>query len=409
MTAPASVRIDGWGMYVPERVLTNDDLATLVDTNDEWIRSRSGIRERRVAGPHETTATLASIAAKRALAVAGLDPADLDVILVGTCTPDYSMPSTAVFVKEALGAKQAAAMDVAAVCSGFVYAYSAGHAYVASGLYRNALVIGAETLTRVMDYRDRGTCILFGDGAGAVLLQGSSEPGGGLLGFELTADPDGAYNIYQPAGGAASPATDLTVERRGHFVRMDGRETYRYATRTMASTVATALERAGVTPDEVSLFVPHQANVRIIESVAKGLGIGMERVFVNVDRYGNTSAASVPIALVEAIEAGRVKPGDAVVFVAFGAGYTSGACVVRWTADPAHSARARSVDPHVEIHQPDDWTGDDPTPVELRPIFAAKEAAALAVSQGSEAEPAEVDPPTAGAPAADTPVVKVPA
>jgi 3-oxoacyl-[acyl-carrier-protein] synthase-3 len=251
-------------------------------------------------------------------------------------------------------------------------------------LYRTALVIGAETLTRVMDYRDRGTCILFGDGAGAILLGASAEPGGGLLGLELTADPAGAYNIYQPAGGAASPASDSTIERRGHFVRMDGRETYRYATRTMASTVATALQQAGVSADEVALFVPHQANVRIIASVAKGLGIGMDRVYVNVDRYGNTSAASVPMALVEAVEAGRVKPGDVVVFVAFGAGYTSGACVVRWTADPALSARGRAVDPTVTIHRPDDWTADDPTPVELRPIFAAKEAAKAAATEAPD-------------------------
>ncbi|TAM78186.1 MAG: ketoacyl-ACP synthase III [Chloroflexota bacterium] len=390
MTTPRSVRIEGWGMWVPERVLTNDDLATLVDTNDEWIRTRTGIRERRVAGPHETTASLAAVAGKRALAVAGLDPAELDLIIVGTCTPDYALPATAVFVKEALGAGRAAAMDVSAVCSGFVYAYSAGHAYVASGLYRTALVIGAETLTRVMDYRDRGTCILFGDGAGAILLGASAEPGGGLLGLELTADPAGAYNIYQPAGGAASPASDSTIERRGHFVRMDGRETYRYATRTMASTVATALQQAGVSPDEVALFVPHQANVRIIASVAKGLGIGMDRVYVNVDRYGNTSAASVPMALVEAVEAGRVKPGDVVVFVAFGAGYTSGACVVRWTADPARSARGRAVDPTVTIHRPDDWTADDPTPVELRPIFAAKEAAKAAAKAAGTDAPDEV-------------------
>ena len=403
MTPPASVRIEGWGMYVPDRVLTNEDMAALVDTSDEWIRTRTGIRERRVAAPDETTATLAAAAGKRALAVAGLDPADLDVILVGTCTPDYALPSTAVFVKEALGAERAAAMDVSAVCSGFVYAYSAGHAYVASGLYRNALVIGAETLTRIMDYRDRGTCILFGDGAGAVLLRGSAEPGGGLLGFELTADPAGAYNIYQPAGGSASPASDGTVDLRGHFVRMDGRETYRYATRTMASTVSTALERAGVTPDEVALFVPHQANSRIIESVAKGLGMGMERVYVNVDRYGNTSAASVPMALVEAIEAGRLKPGDVVVFVAFGAGYTSGACVVRWTADPARSALGRDVDPRVSIHRPDDWTADDPTPPELRAIFAAKEASGATGASAASEPIAGGDDPLAAAP------VKVPA
>ena len=384
--APASVRISGWGMHVPPRVLTNADLARLVETNDEWIRSRTGIAERRVAGPDETTATLAALAGRRALAVAGLRAEELDMILVGTCTPDYVMPSTAVFVKEALGAKRAAAMDLAAVCSGFVYAYSAGHAYIASGIYRNVLVIGAEVLTRILDYTDRNTCVLFGDGAGAVVLSASDEAGGGLLGFQLTADPEGAYNIWQPAGGAACPASPHTLDARGHFVRMDGRETYRYATRTMASTVTTALAQAGVHPDEVGLFVPHQANVRIIESVARGLGIAMDRVYVNVDRYGNTSAASVPIALAEAVDAGRVKPGDVVVFVAFGAGYTSGACVVRWTADPARGRLARAVDPRISIHRPTGWLAEDPTPPELRPIFAEREAAEPEAAEREAAE-----------------------
>jgi 3-oxoacyl-[acyl-carrier-protein] synthase-3 len=377
-------------MHVPERVLTNDDLARVVDTNDEWIRTRTGIRVRRIAGPADTTASLAAVAGKRALAVAGLDPADLDLILVATCTPDYAMPATAVFVKRALGANRAAAMDVAAVCSGFVYGFSAAHAYIAAGLYRNVLVIGAETLSRIMDYRDRSTCVLFGDGAGAVVLSASDEPGGGLLGLELTADPEGAFNIYQPAGGAAAPTSGRTLEERGHFVRMEGRETYRYATRTMATTVTTALERAGVHSDDVGLFVPHQANERIIAAVAKGLGIAMDRVEVNVGRYGNTSAASVPMALVEAIDAGRVQPEDIVVFVAFGAGYTSGACVVRWTADPARGRLARSVDPHVTIDRPTDWPAIDPTPVELRPIFADKERAARSDPKAAKAETLEV-------------------
>ncbi len=388
--APASVRLTGWGMYVPERVLTNHDLERLVETSDEWISTRTGIRERRVAGPHETTATLAAIAGKRALAVAGLAPTDLDMILVGTCTPDYAMPATAVFVKEALGADRAAAMDVSAVCSGFVYGFSAAHAYIASGLYRHVLVIGAEVLTRIMDYRDRNTCVLFGDGAGAVVLSASDVPGGGLLGFELTAEPEGAYNIWTPAGGAAIPPTVDTLERRGRYVRMKGAETYRYATRIMARTVERALERAGVRPDDVTLFVPHQANVRIIEGVGRQLGIGLERVYVNVDRYGNTSAASVPIALAEAVEAGRVRPGDIVVFVAFGSGYTSGACVVEWTADPAHGRRAQGVAPVAEIHTSDEFPAGDPTPPELQPIFAEKEAAAADERKAREAAAAGV-------------------
>jgi 3-oxoacyl-[acyl-carrier-protein] synthase-3 len=374
---PRSARITGWGHYAPDRILTNEDLSTLVDTSDEWIQSRTGIRERRVAAPWESTATLASVAARRALAVADLDPAEVDMILVATVTPDYAFPSTAALVKEAVGASRAAAMDVAAACSGWVYALTSAHAYITSGMYRTVLVVGAEALSRVCDFTDRNTCVLFGDGAGAVVLQASPEVGGGLLGFELTVDPSGAYNIWIPAGGNRNPVTGATVERRGHFIRMDGRETYRYATRTLARSALTAIERAGLTPDDISLFVPHQANIRIIESVARQLGLAMERVYVNVDRYGNTSAASVPIALSEAVERGRVRPGDRLVFVAFGAGYTSGAAVLEWTADPAASARAAAVGPGVSIHQPGDWVGDDPTPVALRPFFAAKEAARL--------------------------------
>ena len=374
---PRSARIDGWGYYAPTRVLTNADLERLVETSDEWIQTRTGIRERRVAAPWESTATLASVAARRALAVAGVEAADVDMILVATVTPDYQFPSTAALVKEAIGASRAAAMDLAAACSGWVYSLTAAHAYISSGMYRTVLVIGAEVLSRVCDFSDRNTCVLFGDGAGAVLMRASDETGGGLLGFELTVDPSGAYNIWVPAGGNRNPVTSGTMEQRGHFIRMDGRETYRYATRTLARSALTAIERAGLTPDDISLFVPHQANIRIIESVAKQLGLAMDRVYVNVDRYGNTSAASVPIALAEAVERGRVQPGDRLVFVAFGAGYTSGAAVLEWTADPARSSRAASVGPEVEIHPPKDWTGDDPTPSELRPFFEAREGAAV--------------------------------
>ena len=386
---PRSARIDGWGHYAPTRVLTNADLERLVDTSDEWIQTRTGIRERRVAAPWESTATLASVAARRALAVAAVDPADVDMILVATVTPDYQFPSTAALVKEALGAPRAAAMDLAAACSGWVYALTAAHAYIASGMYRTVLVIGAEVLSRACDFTDRNSCVLFGDGAGAVLLRASDEPGGGLLGFELTVDPSGAYNLWVPAGGNRNPATLATLERRGHYLKMDGRETYRYATRTLARSALTAIERAGLTSDDISLFVPHQANIRIIESVAKQLGLAMDRVYVNVDRYGNTSAASVPIALAEAVERGRVQPGDRLVFVAFGAGYTSGAAVLEWTADPARSALAAAIGPEVAIHAPKDWTGDDPTPPELRPFFEAREQAAVG-SETSSSVPTEV-------------------
>ncbi len=373
MTMPRSVRISGWGAYAPETVLTNADLERIVDTSDEWITSRTGIRERRVAGRDETTATMGSIAARRAVAVAGLVPDDIDLIVVATLTPDHLTPATAVLVKEGLGNHRAPAFDVGAACSGFVYGYATAHAYVQSGMARHALVIGSELLTRFLDFTDRNTCVLFGDGAGAVVLSASDEEGGGLQGLELTADPDGAWSIWVPAGGARRPTSAATVQRAEHYLRMEGRETYRYATRTIASSALRAVERAGWTPDEVDLIVPHQANIRIIESVAKGLGIPMDRFFIDLDRYGNTSAASVPLALSEAVDAGRLRPGAKVVFVAFGAGFTSGAAAVTWTADPAFARRADGISPDVSIHQPADWDAGDPMPERLAAILAGKQ------------------------------------
>ena len=366
---PQSVRITGWGMYAPERVLTNAELERVVDTSDEWIRQRTGIRERRIAAANETTATLSAIAGKRAIAVAGLQPDDIDVILVATLTPDYWMPSTGALVKEAIGNTTAAAMDVMAACSGFVYAYSAADAYLRSGMFRNALVSGAETRSRFLYFSDRSTCILFGDGAGAVVLSASDEEGGGMSGMEMTTDPDGAYMIWLPSGGSRSPVTGQTLARGEHYVRMEGKETYRYATKTLASSALRAIERAGWQPEEIDLFIPHQANVRIIESVAKGLGLPMDKMFVNVDRYGNTSAASVGIALAEAVDSGRIKVGDKVVLVAFGAGLTSGAIALEWTADPAHGRRAASVEPIVGVREPQDWSSVDPIPERLRQVL----------------------------------------
>ncbi|CAN5716967.1 ketoacyl-ACP synthase III [soil metagenome] len=370
---PRSVRVSGWGMYAPERILTNKDLERVVDTSDEWIVSRTGIRERRIAAAHETTATLAAIAGKRAIAVAGLQPDDIDLILVATLTPDYWMPSTGALVKEAIGNTRAAAMDVMAACSGFVYAYSSADAYLRAGTFRHALVIGAETLSRFLDFSDRGTCILFGDGAGAVVLSASEEEGGGMRGLEMTTDPDGAYMIWLPSGGARSPVSGQTLARGEHFVRMEGRETYRYATKTMATTALKAIERAGWQPDEIDLFIPHQANLRIIESVAKGLNLPMDKMFVNLDRYGNTSAASVGIALAEAVDSGRIKIGDKVVLVAFGAGLTSGGIALEWTADPANGARAESVEPVASVREPQDWGSVDPIPDRLRRVLEGGE------------------------------------
>jgi len=313
---------------------------------------------------------MAAVAGLRAIAVAGLKPDDIEIILLATLTPDYWMPSTASLVKEAIGNTRAFAMDVSAACSGFVYAYSVGQAYIASGMAKNVLVIGAELLTRFLDYTDRSTCILFGDGAGAVVLSAADTPGGGL-GIELTTEPSGAYMIWLPAGGAKSPPSRATVERGEHFVRMDGTQTYRFATRTLASTALAAVAKAGLQPSDIDLFIPHQANIRIIQSVADGLGLSMDKMFVNLDRYGNTSAASIPIALAEAVDSGRVKVGDRLVIVAFGAGYTSGAVAIAWTADPARGALAEAIRPEdVTVRPPLDWDPVDPVPAALVEILA---------------------------------------
>jgi 3-oxoacyl-[acyl-carrier-protein] synthase-3 len=364
------VHVTGWGNYAPAGILTNADLERMVDTSDEWIVTRTGIRERRVAAANETTASMAAVAGARAIAVAGLDPDEIDMILVATLTPDYWMPSTAARVKEAIGNRRAAAMDVAAACSGFVYAWSVGQAYIASGLARHVLVIGAELLSRFLDFSDRGTCILFGDGAGAVVLSAADSPGGGL-GIELTTEPAGAYMIWLPAGGAKSPPSSGTIARGEHFIRMEGKETYRFATKTLASTALAAIARSGLHPDDIALFIPHQANIRIIEAVAKGLDLAMDRFYVNVDRYGNTSAASVPLALAEAVDSGRVRIGDRLCLVAFGAGFTSGAVIVEWTADPARGAAAATVDPSaIVVRQPVDWDSVDPIPDALAEVLA---------------------------------------
>jgi len=368
---PRYAHITGWGRYAPSQVLTNHDLERMVDTNDEWIVQRTGIRERRVAAAHETTASMAAVASLRAIRTAGIEPDDIDLILLATLTPDYWMPSTAALVKEAIGNTRAAAMDVSAACSGFVYAYASAQAYITSGMARHVLVIGAELLTRFLDYTDRGTCILFGDGAGAVVLSAADEPGGGL-GIQLTTEPQGAYMIWLPAGGAKSPPSAETIARGEHYIRMEGRETYRFATRTLATTAVAAIEDAGLQPSDIDLFIPHQANIRIIEAVAKGLDLPMDRMYVNLDRYGNTSAASVPIALAEAVNEGRVKVGDHIVIVAFGAGFTSGAVAIEWTADPARGiAGDAAVDPaDVHVRLPVDWDSVDPIPAALAEIMS---------------------------------------
>lgn len=403
MSAPMSApkihaHVTGWGRYVPSQVLSNKDLERMVDTSDEWIVTRTGIRERRVAAANETTASMASVAALRAIYAAGLEPDDIDLILLGTLTPDYWMPSTAALVKEAIGNTRAAAMDVAAACSGFVYGFATAQAWITSGLAKHVLVIGAELLTRFLDYSDRSTCILFGDGAGAAVLSASEEPGG-AMGIELTTEPQGAYMIWLPAGGAKAPPSAETIARGEHYIRMEGKETYRFATRTLASTALESVRKSGLDPSDISLYIPHQANIRIIEAVAKGLGLSMDQIYTNVNRYGNTSAASVPIALAEAVNEGRVKVGDYVTVVAFGAGFTSGAVTIQWTADPVRGREAdekiRPEDVHVRL--PLDWDSVDPIPPALAELMARPGPVNPPLDDVVPGEPEPVSVPVGGA------------
>jgi 3-oxoacyl-[acyl-carrier-protein] synthase-3 len=321
--------IVGWGMSLPERVMTNDDWAQLVDTSDEWIRSRTGIVERRIAEEGETTLTLSLEAAQRALDVAKVSPAQLDLIIVATATPEHIFPSTACLVQDRLGATKAGAYDLSAGCSGFVYGLAQAADSVRAGSCQHVLVIGAETLSRIVDWTDRDTCVLFGDGAGAVVVSGSEMPGG-ILSSVLGSDGSGGDHLIVPAGGSKLPASHETVEQGLHYARMNGREVFRFATRTMDKATRQACAKANVALKDVKLLVPHQANTRIIKSAARSLKLDDERVFSNIDRYGNTSAASIPIALVEAIEDGRVHRNDYLVLVGFGAGLTWAAMVVQW-------------------------------------------------------------------------------
>jgi 3-oxoacyl-[acyl-carrier-protein] synthase-3 len=324
--------IVGWGKYVPAKVVTNDDLSRTVDTSEEWIISRTGIRERRiVASSKETTATLATAAAKEALEVASVTPDELGLIIVATATPEYSFPATACVVQDALGAENAGAFDLSAGCSGFVYALAMGAQAIASGAQDCVLVIGAETLSRIVNWRDRETCVLFGDGAGAVVLRGSDAPGG-VLSTLVRADGSGGELLMLPAGGSHQPPTLDTVAAGLHYVRMNGREVFRFAARVMDKAARQVVAEAGLTLNDIALFVPHQANLRIIQAAARALDVPMEKFFINLERYGNTSSASIPVALCEAVEAGRIQPGDHVAMVGFGAGLTWAGAVVRWGA-----------------------------------------------------------------------------
>lgn len=324
-----SCSIVGVGAYVPERVLTNGDLERLVDTTDEWITSRTGIKERRMARPDQATSDLAAEAARRALANAGLKADDLDLIIVATVTPDMLFPSTACLVQEKLGARRAAAFDLEAACSGFIYALEVGMQFIMSRTYDTVLVIGAEKLSSIVDWQDRNTCVLFGDGAGAAILQNRPNSHGLLTAF-MGADGGKASVLCIPAGGSRRPATADSVAARLHFLRMDGKETFKNAVQAMYAAGREVLRRCELDISEIACVIPHQANRRIIDAVGERLGARPEQVFTNLERYGNTSAASVAIALDEAVASGRVRRGDLILLLVFGGGFTWGAAVIEW-------------------------------------------------------------------------------
>jgi 3-oxoacyl-[acyl-carrier-protein] synthase III len=317
-------------MAVPERVMTNQEIEQIVGTNDEWIQSHTGIRERHVASDEQTTASLAVDASVRALEVAGLDPDDLELIIVSTSSPEHIFPATACTVQDRLGATKAGAFDLSAACSGFIFALNVATQFIRAGALKNVLVVGAETLTRMVDWTDRNTCILFGDGAGAFVLQAGDEPAG-LVSAVMHSDGSGGDLLSVPAGGSQLPASIYTVTEKLHYIQMNGREVFRFAVRVMAQATQEVLKMAQMTLDDIKLIIPHQANQRIIEAALHSLKIPVERCMIDLDRYGNTSTASIPIATCEAVEQGRIKAGDKIVFVGFGAGLTWGAAVAIWS------------------------------------------------------------------------------
>ncbi|TMM28169.1 MAG: ketoacyl-ACP synthase III [Actinobacteria bacterium] len=323
--------ITGIGAYAPERVVTNDDLSELMDTSDEWIVERTGIRERRVAADDQALSDLALPAARAALEQAGTPGADVDLIIVATVTADMAFPSAAAILADELGADEAGAYDLSAGCTGFMYAVAQGYGMLAAGLARHALVVGGDVLSRILDWSDRRTAVLFGDGAGAVVLDRVSE--GGFLGFELGADGSGGPQLYLPAGGSRAPASAETVAERKHFVQMNGREVFKFATRVLVSSAEKVLAECGKTVDDVDVYIPHQANIRIIDHAADKLGIPKEKIVVNVERYGNTSSGSIPLALADAQAEGRLQDGALVLMTGMGAGLTWGSGLIEWTAN----------------------------------------------------------------------------
>ncbi|NLC77441.1 MAG: ketoacyl-ACP synthase III [Clostridia bacterium] len=322
--------ITGTGSYLPDKIITNDDLAQQVDTSDEWIRTRTGIRERRILAEDRATSDMCVEAAKRALEDAGMDAAGVDLIVVATVTPDMFFPATACLVQERLGAVKAAAFDLSAGCTGFVYALATAAQFLETGMYRTALVIGGDALSRITNWSDRSTCVLFGDGAGAVVLEAVADPGNGILGSYLRADGGGGHLLHMPGGGSRCPASGESVAKGLHYLRMDGQEVFKFAVKAMGEAALHLLEQCGLSREDIDFLIPHQANIRIVDAALKRLGLSPDRVYTNLDKYGNMSCASVPVALDEAARAGRFHKGHLLLLVAFGAGLTWGGVALRW-------------------------------------------------------------------------------
>ena len=329
-TAGKRISITGLGCHVPERVLSNDELAKLVDTSDEWIVERTGIRERRIAAEDEALTDICLPAARRALEMAGAEPSSIDLLIVATVTPDMSFPSSAALLADQLGMPDAAAYDLSAGCTGFVYAIAQAHGMLAAGLARRALVVGADVLSKILDWTDRSTLVLFGAGAGAVVLEEVAD--GGFLGFELGADGGGGANLWLPGSGSRK------FEEPDRYVKMNGREVFKFATRVMVSSADAILDECGKTVEDVDVYVPHQANVRIIDHAARKLGVPQEKTVINVDRYGNTSSGSIPLALADAGDEGRLEPGKLVLLTGMGAGLTWGSALIEWTHETTGAA-----------------------------------------------------------------------
>lgn len=327
-----SVGISGVGSYLPENRVTNDDLSKIVETSHEWIVERTGIHERRVLSEDMATSDTATIASKKALEDAKLKPEDIDLIIVATVTADYALPSTACIVQKNIGAMKAAAFDINAGCSGFVYGLTLGESFIKSGVYEKVLVIGAETLSRIVDWQDRNTCVLFGDGAGACILE-KCEDGFGILSSELGSDGTNGEVLIQPAGGSKFPASQETLDKRLHYIKMDGKEVFKFAVRVMEKASINVLEKANLKLEDLDFLVPHQANTRIIDAAAKKLKLEKDKIYVNLNKYGNMSSASIPVALDEAIKDNKIKKGDNILLVAFGAGLTWASMTLKWNKE----------------------------------------------------------------------------